>query len=260
MGVPDVDLVYQYADAFRYMVNERIRPGPRKIRDLLRIDEDSDWEFLCTSMDVIGDANLAIASFLKFGLDGPSRYEDIGERYLRLYGLLTAVYIQGQAVLELCRIMDVASHRDLRKQFDALEIRSLRHKLASHSTDYRRAAKDPTNPKESYTVLRMDLKGFTCNYRRGRSGPGGDVDLRKAVEDHCHLMIQVLDMAIEKSAKRFYKGEESLMKPVTESLNELRLRQDGALIMKDREGRTTSIISIIAVKEGVGNKGDTDAV
>jgi hypothetical protein len=45
------------------------------------------------AMDVIGDAALALKNFLRFSLDGPTRYEDLGERYLRLYGLLSATYL-----------------------------------------------------------------------------------------------------------------------------------------------------------------------
>jgi hypothetical protein len=45
-------------------------------------------------MDIVGDASLAMYNFAEFSLDGPTKYEDTGERYLRLYGLLSAVYIQ----------------------------------------------------------------------------------------------------------------------------------------------------------------------
>ena len=67
----------------------------------LRLNAPSDWEFICVAMDVVGDAALALGSFLRFSLDGPTRYEDVGEKYLRLYGLLSATYVQQEAIIKL---------------------------------------------------------------------------------------------------------------------------------------------------------------
>src|SRR5262245_49945610 len=85
-----------YADAFRDMVNARVgwrgEPGT-----LLKLEKELDWSFLCVAMDILDDASLAIGNVLKFDLDGPTRYDDSGEKYLRLYGLLGATYGQQRA-------------------------------------------------------------------------------------------------------------------------------------------------------------------
>lgn len=82
-----------YASAFRDLVKERIWGEGESAAKALRLKDDRDLDFVCVAMDVVGDASLAIGSFLRFSLDGPTRYEDIGERYLRLYGLLSAAYV-----------------------------------------------------------------------------------------------------------------------------------------------------------------------
>jgi hypothetical protein len=65
------------------------------------LNKDEDWGFIVSSMNIIGDASLAINNFLEFWLDGPTKYEDVGEKYLRLYSVLNAIYIQGHAVTML---------------------------------------------------------------------------------------------------------------------------------------------------------------
>lgn len=67
-----------YASAFRDLVKERIWGEGESAAKALRLKDDRDWDFVCVAMDVVGDASLAIGSFLRFSLDGPTRYEDTG--------------------------------------------------------------------------------------------------------------------------------------------------------------------------------------
>ena len=227
-----LDVINGYAGAFRDLVNSRIRCDKRSIRELLRLAKDGDWEFLCTSMNIVGDANEAIRNFLRFGLDGPTHYEDLGEKYLRLYGMLTAAYIQQQTATEIYRIMNVGSLKDLKKRFVALSIRTLRHKLASHSTDFVEHMK---GNKKAYVPIRISLKGYECEYR------GTDkherVDLKKALEEHARLVINVLDEIYEKSTNTLYEGQKKELARHAERLDELRIERDGGIVLKMRAGR-----------------------
>jgi len=56
-------------------------------------DYFDDWNILCTSMDTIGDTTLAIDYFKETGIG-----QDEGEKYLRLYGLLQAIYLQQDTI------------------------------------------------------------------------------------------------------------------------------------------------------------------
>ena len=125
-----------YADAFRDLVNARVWAGDESPQKLLRLNDVSDWDFICVAMDVVGDASLAIDHFLRFALDGPTRYNDTGEKYLRLYGMLSAVYLQQEAVLKLYSLMNCPDPKKIKAEFNQLEIRTLRHQLASHSVDF----------------------------------------------------------------------------------------------------------------------------
>lgn len=131
-----LDLVESYGSTFRDLINEKVQPTKLSIREVLKLSKDEDWAFLCTAMDIIGDACLAIDNFLRFGLGGPTKYNEDGERYLRLYGILSATYIQQEAVLKLYQLVNVPpTLKEGKDMIDALEIRLLRHKLCSHSTN-----------------------------------------------------------------------------------------------------------------------------
>jgi hypothetical protein len=113
-----------------------VQGNNRSVRDLLRLNDESDWDFLTAAMDIIDDASAAISHVQRFGLSGPTKHDDMGEKYLRLYGLLSATYIQQQSLDTIYHLMHMPSPKSLRPKFAALEIRELRHKLSSHGTDY----------------------------------------------------------------------------------------------------------------------------
>lgn len=82
----------------------------QKIRDLVN-DGIGKWDFtkkhnlwnkFCCAMDVIEDADMAIEAYCR-GRD----IKDYGKKYLRLYGLLQAMFIQQNALDEMCSVLGV---------------------------------------------------------------------------------------------------------------------------------------------------------
>lgn len=59
-----------------------------------------DWNILCISMDTIGDTTLAVEYFKETGIG-----QDVGENYLKLYGLLQAIYLQQDAIKFLFQVI-----------------------------------------------------------------------------------------------------------------------------------------------------------
>lgn len=59
-----------------------------------------DWNVLCASMDTVGDTTLAIQDFKENGIG-----QSAGEKYLRLYGLLQAIYLQQDAIEFLFKVI-----------------------------------------------------------------------------------------------------------------------------------------------------------
>jgi hypothetical protein len=223
-----------YAEAFRDLINAKVRSSSKTIRELLCLNKRADWDFLCVAMDVVEDASAAIRHFLQFGLEGPTRYHDEGERYLRLYGLLSAAYNQQQAALKLFKLMNVPNPQATKAKLDGLDIRELRHKLASHSTDY---ANRSTQDIETYAPVRIGLRGFSCVYSKDRGKVLYSLDLEAAVETHCRILIAVLDAVYEKAIRTLYKGQSKKLDELKERLEDLRIERDGGLVLRQPEGR-----------------------
>jgi len=150
-----------------------------------------------------------------------------------LYGLLSAAYIQQQSVLKLFELMNVPNPRAMRVKFDALEIRDLRHKLAAHSTDY---SNRNTQAIETYVPIQIGVGGFICTFTNNESTAHRAVDLEKAIEDHCRLIISVLDETYDKAIRTLYKGHDKKLDEFSEQLQDLRTERDGGLVIRVQGG------------------------
>jgi hypothetical protein len=106
------------------------------IKTLLKFENESDWITICSLLDVIGDTELAKDNFRKFKIEGPTKIEDFGERYLRLYGILNAVYLQHSAVESFLEIIKYPAKNAALKDLNDLKILELRNKAGAHTVDY----------------------------------------------------------------------------------------------------------------------------
>jgi hypothetical protein len=197
------EILRRYAEEFRELVNARVDQGAGPPADLLRLNDHRDWNFVCVAMDVIEDACLAIKNFLDFSLDGPTKYENTGERYLRLYGLLNAVYIQQQALVELYKIMGCHSPSDVSNEFRKLRITEVRHQLASHGVNYQNPA---SRNKQAFVPVRFGLSGYRCSISENRGDTLEEVELDKELDAHCLQSIEVLERIYEKSVRTLFRG------------------------------------------------------
>ncbi len=247
-----LEVVDSYGSVFRDLINAKVQPTKLPIRKVLKLSKDDDWSFLCSAMDIIGDACLAIDDFLRFGLDGPTKYDETGERYLRLYGILTATYIQQEAVLKLYQLINVPpSLKEGKAMIDQLEIRLLRHKLSSHSTNYR----DERGTIETFVPIRMNLRGFNCGYFDNKAIKAHNVDLKKAISAHIETLVEMLDRILDKAIRTFYRAQETCKdcKEYSERLEELRIIRNGGLVSKMPDG---SKLIFTMAKSNKVNSGD----
>ncbi|MBI1398235.1 MAG: hypothetical protein GC151_19855 [Betaproteobacteria bacterium] len=234
----------RYADAFRSLVNARVWGRDESPDQALRLNDRRDWEFICVAMDVVGDATLALQNFLRFSLDGPSRYEDVGERYLRLYGLLSAAYVQQQAVLKLYSLMNCPKPKEVQAEFNTLEIRTLRHQLASHSLDFLSPGGSKT---QAFVPVRIGLSGFACMVTENRGSETRTVKLDDAILEHCKAVTSVIDRVYEKSAKTIFKGQSHKIAEFQDKLKDLRFVRDGNIILRGGDEENPLQIRIVFV-------------
>lgn len=99
---------------------------PRKQHLLLK--DSKLWNQLCSSLDVVQDTDLALDSYLEKDFS-----EDIGDQYLRVYGVLQVLIVQQDAVKHLVESLSLprSFHNDFK---DIYDIRDIRIKAIGHPT------------------------------------------------------------------------------------------------------------------------------
>lgn len=208
----------EYECAFRDLVTYKNISSRKKITEKLRLNKTEDWSFICTSLDVIGDTASAINNFLEYGLEGHSDGDDAGEKYLRLYGVLNAAYLQQFALLDLHRKCNVPDPKKILEKIKTLEVFELRNKLGAHSVDYLNNNKE----LENYVLIQNSMKGYTFQYMNNDSMIRTWVDVRKCLVEHLEFAIFSLDKIYVKYIETIHRGEDSKIKEHLNRLSSLR--------------------------------------
>ncbi len=176
----------------------------KELRDLINCDviingllqDKIKWFQLCSSMDVIGDTQLAIDAYL-IGCDG------IGMRYLQLYGLLQCMIVQQDAIKGVREIACPNYEFDSIIEEEIKKIREIRNKAIGHPTKKRiKKEKNKKQEKEengdrkskhmSYFIVRNSLKknGFTLFEDMSQKE---QVDIYKLIKMQDTLMRRILN-------------------------------------------------------------------
>lgn len=245
-----VDVLDEYVNAFRELINTKVwSRNDKNIRELLRLNKENDWNFICASMDIVGDAGSAIRNFLKYGLGGPTKFDDKGEEYLRLYGILNATYIQQWAVIKLYKLANVPNPKDALKRIEQLRIRDIRNKLGAHSTDYLNST---TRRIESYLPVEVNLSGFGCVYSNNETRKSEKVDFRECLSEHFEVLIALMDKVYEKTVSSLYRAEKKKFEKFMEKLENLRIVKDGGLVICLPKGQGEElVIKIMVAREKI---------
>jgi len=231
-------LIESYITTIRELINSKAQKyiEPTKtfktfsdyIKSKLNIKDLDEWGFLCSCMDLIEDTNLAIENFIKFEVDGPTKYDDIGEKYLRLYGFLNATYMQQNSVLTLAKIFKVAELSKNKKQIFDLKMREIRNKLASHSDSYR---KGRNAKKDTFVLSRIQLSGKRVTYGSNIESNFENLDLSTLLEEHSTVLLEILDSILEKGIAFILGSNIKIRSEFLEKLNDLREEKKGNIVI-----------------------------
>jgi len=216
-------ILRQYECAFRDAILYRDQQNGQSLDQSLELEESIDWSFVATALDVIGDTTCAIKSFLETGLEGLSADTDIGEKYLRLYGVLNSTYLQQEAIGVLYKKIINPNYK--KKDINKLNIRGIRNKIGSHSSDY-------NHGKESYVVVRHTLSKYSFEFMNNepKKDPNSGrlfmervfVNLEESLEEHLILIIKLFDEIYESSINTLYKNDHVRLEKELDKLAGLR--------------------------------------
>ena len=230
MKTKSTEILLKYNHALRLIVDENVQrlPSPAtkaRITKKLRLADENDFDFLISAFYAFEDTMYAIENFIRFKIDGPTRYDDLGEKYLRLYGFLNAVYLQQKSILELLRIFQISTPKKNADKYNKLKLTEVRHKIGSHSVNY----KNTDGKKETYLISQITMTTSKINYS-SNSNNVESVDLLILLNDYLKCTMEDMDRMLEQVILRFYKTSKEKKAKWIEKLNDLRVEKDGGFV------------------------------
>lgn len=142
------------------------------IVEFLGVSDIDSYNFIIDSYYLLEDTQLAKQNFTEFGTMGPTKYENFGEVYLRVYGVLNACYLQQQSIIELCDKLNIQIDK---KEIKELLLFDLRNTFAAHTVS--RGYKDNKRSYilDRYSLLSGRLKGCSLNHKLKRNYKDADI-------------------------------------------------------------------------------------
>jgi hypothetical protein len=108
-----------------------------RIQKKLKVEYDFDPKRIRSCIDLIQDTESAIREFSKYGLQkfAFKNYGD-GEMYLKLYGILNAIYLQMNSIIELYEVLKLPKKKETSNKLRSLKINEIRNIVGSHTINY----------------------------------------------------------------------------------------------------------------------------
>lgn len=197
--------IYELESKIRDLIN-----SPRKQYSLLQ--DLALWNQLCSSLDVIGDTELAIESYFKDAFPKNS-----GSKYLLIYGILQCLFLQQDAVKHMAEVLGLQFEKDSL----LTRIREIRNKSIGHPTK-----KENGKDISSHFIVRYSINknGFTLMSVAGNNSQFLDVDISGLISTQKEIHINALEEIIKKLVKeeRMHKErfkDEKLIKIFPQTLD-----------------------------------------
>ncbi|MCF8303283.1 MAG: hypothetical protein K9I94_08415 [Bacteroidales bacterium] len=117
-------------------------------RKLLKLQYSFDPLRVRSCIDLIEDTENAIRSYSTFGLQkfSESHQLDLGEAYLKLYGILNAIQQQKLAIIELFETFKIENKNSVKLKLDDLTVIEIRNVVGAHKVNLvDKANKSPEN-------------------------------------------------------------------------------------------------------------------
>jgi len=198
------------------------------VKKFYGFEKEFGWNILLNSFYVIDDTEYAKKSFVKFDLQGPSRHDDIGERYLRLYGVLNAFYQQKLAIDNLLEIHKIDNKREISSSLNDSSIIELRNKIGAHSTNFRSIKEDSEHKFDVFEISRPDLQFDKVKLSRNQNH-FEDYNLFNDIKVFDKEVEQILSIIIGKTIKNLFKNKGKIF----ERYSLINKEKDGALVFRD---------------------------
>jgi hypothetical protein len=223
----DESLIYRCECIIRDLANDLAweitgKPFLNTVIKRLKFENESDWTALCSVMDVLQDTELAKENFLKYGLSGPTKIIDEGEEYLRLYGIVNAIYLQKSAIISFIELTKLKNKRQIVSKIEGLRILELRHIIGAHTVNFIEDGKiNPHQFNHNFDgeISTQDSRGIFKKF-----------DLEKLLFEFNTVAEDIMIKATEKFITTVLKNGGQKLKEYTKRLNAVKSEKKGTKV------------------------------
>jgi len=132
-----------------------------KIKKKLKFQHECDILRFRSCIDLIEDTENAIIYFSEYGLAkySPKTGKDLGEMYLKLYGILNAIYLQINTIIEIYEICKIPDKKNIIEHFRSHGIFELRNIMGAHTSNFEDKSNymPPNFNRNSFRITQMQL-------------------------------------------------------------------------------------------------------
>lgn len=170
-----------------------------KLTKVLKFEKNYDPDLFRACIDLLEDSQYAIDEVFKNGLITESNSH--GEKYLRLYGVLNAYYLQLGAITDLVRLFNVDGQKQIRADLKSAKIIEVRNKLGSHTTSYLHAGEGEEPDFYRLAMTSIDKWGGNLSLI-GRKKEIEEVNLIATMRQFTEQVEAVLHKIVDKELDR----------------------------------------------------------
>lgn len=168
----------------------------QSIRDLvnrprqksLLTQDDLAWITLCSALDVVGDTCQCIASYDEI------KGESDGATYLKLYGILQALYLQQDAVAEIYKIL--TNQKEYKRSKSLNTVREARNASVGHPVK-----RDRKSPQTSHFIVRFGMSdgGFKLHtYDKDMNFSDEFINIQKLIATQNEELVKDMTFILDK--------------------------------------------------------------
>lgn len=153
----------------------------------------ADWNSLCSALDVMGDTEL--------GMDAYSSEKwpsSDGASYVVNYGVLQLLFVQQDAVEQICKVLKVDLNEDETNQKLLKDIRQIRNESIGHPV------KQGKNSSHFISRWTLSKNGFKLlSFYEGNAVPQcKDVDIPPLIQQQQSLLVKMLEEIVKQLEER----------------------------------------------------------
>lgn len=186
-----------------------------KTKELLKFENNKSWSFLVSSLDTLGDSQFAIISFLNHKIDNHKIF-NTGEKYLRLYGILSAIYIHYRAIATLADLVKIKTN-ELENDFKKSKISFLRNAISSHPVNF-----NNNGTKTNYKIARHSVNDRGQLVLVSMENKFETYDLYKSINDYLLNSELTLEKISKKLIHNRYKNSIDKIDYLEEELKKIK--------------------------------------